>query len=94
MLATTIVGAALVGGCAFDPAEEEMAEVYGPAPYEEEVITLSCGGCGVDDEEPSTCGGNCSGCSVEGCGGLQEEDEEKEEVEETEEVESEEKVEE
>lgn len=39
MLATTIVGAALVGGCAFDPAEEEMAEVYGPAPYEEEVIT-------------------------------------------------------
>ena len=26
MLATTIVGAALVGGCAFDPAEEEMAE--------------------------------------------------------------------
>ena len=38
MLATTIVGAALVGGCAFDPAEEEMAEVYGPAPYEEEVI--------------------------------------------------------
>ena len=61
---------------------------------EEEVITLSCGGCGVDDEEPSTCGGNCSGCSVEGCGGLQEEDEEKEEVEETEEVESEEKVEE
>lgn len=39
MLATTIVGAALVGGCAFNPAEEGMAEVYGPAPYQEEVTT-------------------------------------------------------
>ena len=40
MLATAIISATLVGGCvAFDPAEEEMAEVYGPAPYEEEVIT-------------------------------------------------------
>lgn len=39
MLATTIVSAALIGGCGFDPAEEEMAEVYGPAPYEEEVET-------------------------------------------------------
>ncbi len=35
MLATTIVSAALAGGCGFNPAEEEMAEVYGPAPYEE-----------------------------------------------------------
>nr|MBQ8253583.1 hypothetical protein [Lachnospiraceae bacterium] len=38
MLATAIVSAALAGGCGFNPAEEEMAEVYGPAPYEEEVI--------------------------------------------------------
>ena len=39
MLATAIISATLAGGCvAFDPAEEEMAEVYGPAPYEEEVI--------------------------------------------------------
>lgn len=39
MLATTIVSVALAGGCGFNPAEEEMAEVYGPAPYEEEVTT-------------------------------------------------------
>ncbi len=38
MLATAIVSAALAGGCGFNPAEEEMTEVYGPAPYEEEVI--------------------------------------------------------
>lgn len=40
MLATTIVGMALVGGCGFNPAEEEMTEVYGPAPYEEEVLSF------------------------------------------------------
>jgi len=40
MLATAIVSAALAGGCGFNPAEEEMTEVYGPAPYEEEVIIL------------------------------------------------------
>lgn len=39
MLATTIVSAALAGGCGFNPAEEEMAEVYGPAPYEEVTTT-------------------------------------------------------
>lgn len=39
MLATTIVGAALAGGCGFNPAEEEIAEVYGPPPFEEEVTT-------------------------------------------------------
>lgn len=38
MLATAIMSAALAGGCGFNPAEEEMAEVYGPAPYEEEVV--------------------------------------------------------
>ena len=38
MLATAIVSAALAGGCGFNPAEEEMSEVYGPAPYEEEII--------------------------------------------------------
>ncbi|MBE5881968.1 MAG: hypothetical protein E7289_06670 [Lachnospiraceae bacterium] len=36
MLATTVMTAALIGGCAFNPAEEEMSEVYGPAPFVEE----------------------------------------------------------
>lgn len=36
MLATTVMTAALMGGCAFNPAEEEMSEIYGPAPVVEE----------------------------------------------------------
>lgn len=36
MLATTIMSAALIGGCGFDPAAEEMNEVYGPATVTEE----------------------------------------------------------
>ncbi len=49
MLVTTMMSAALIGGCAFDPAAEEMNEVYGPAMVTEEQTEDT-----VSEEEQTT----------------------------------------